>query len=90
MYAICLVVVLPPHIYIYIYYIYIYSGGDPYSYILLYIYIYSILQIYNIFSHCTFKSMCDPWAYRHGIISHHSAMLYLRDIYSHIYHMLKI
>ena len=50
--------------------------------------LYSILQIYNLFPHCAFTSVCDPWSYRHGIISHHSAVLYLRDIYIHIYHML--
>ena len=60
-----------------------------YSYIILHTYIYSILQIYNILPHCTVTSMRDPWAYRHGIISHHSAMLYLRDIYIHMYHMVK-
>jgi hypothetical protein len=61
MYGICLVAVLPPHIFIYIYiYIHIFRqcGGDPYSYILLHIYIYSILQIYNIFPHCTFSRVC--------------------------------
>ncbi len=34
--------------------------------------------------------MSDPWAYGHGIISHHSGMLHLRNIYIHIYYTVKI
>ena len=54
---------------------------------------YSKLQIHNILPHCTVTSMRDPWTYRHGIMSHQSALLHLMDIYiftTYIYHMVKI
>ena len=51
-------------------------------YITTYIYIlYFRSTIFSMSQPCTWSSMRDPWAYRHGITSHHSAMLYLRDIY---------
>ena len=93
MYGICLVTVLPPYIYIYAYiYTYIYLGSAVETRTLIYYYIY-IFDTSDIQYFCTLhfqQSMCDQWAYRHGIISHHSVMMYLRDIYSHIYHVLKI
>ena len=46
--------------------------------------------IYYIYIYILVTSMSDPWAYGHRIISHHSAMLHLRNIYIHIYHTVKI
>ena len=54
--------------------------SHPWSLTLEYLFyatLYYILQICNIFPHCTVTSMCDPWAYCHGIISHHSEWLHL-------------
>ena len=59
------------------------------SYILLTYFRYTIF-FHILYIYILVTSMSDPWAYGHRIISHHSAMLHLRNIYIHIYHTVKI